>query len=240
MKQLYFVQSEVRDVEAIRTQYKGQWFRSKLEAQWAKFFDYLGIKWAYESEGYAFEDGTMYLPDFYLPEMKAWFEVKGVMSSDDMHKIEQLIKESGRAVHIGYADGAFLACDLWEDGYDLGHRGDCKGFLSYCSECKKYGFIGENGSWTCPVCHAWDGDHYLNPLTMDGGSDDDYKALWREKAYIDVQASKAKRVGEYQAGYIPIDSAIRIANEALYSLYDSARAEIEYNVRALERSMARP
>ena len=32
------------------TKYKGYWFRSRLEARWAIFFDTLGLKWLYEPE----------------------------------------------------------------------------------------------------------------------------------------------------------------------------------------------
>lgn len=63
-------------MKAIETKYKGYKFRSRLEARWAVFFDALGIKWEYEPEGYQFEDGTMYLPDFYLPDLKTYVEIK--------------------------------------------------------------------------------------------------------------------------------------------------------------------
>lgn len=62
-------------IGAIETEYAGYKFRSRLEARWAVFFDSLGVEWRYEPEG--FEAGrTRYLPDFYLPELKVWCEVK--------------------------------------------------------------------------------------------------------------------------------------------------------------------
>ena len=54
-------------IKAIETEYNGYRFRSRLEARWAVFFDELGIKYQYEPEGFDL-DGTLYLPDFYLPE----------------------------------------------------------------------------------------------------------------------------------------------------------------------------
>ena len=63
-------------MKAIETEYKGYKFRSRLEARWAVFFDAIGIKWEYEPEGYQFEDGTMYLPDFYLPDLATYVEIK--------------------------------------------------------------------------------------------------------------------------------------------------------------------
>lgn len=37
-------------MQPIRTNYKGILFRSKLEAEWAKFFDSLSIPWLYEQK----------------------------------------------------------------------------------------------------------------------------------------------------------------------------------------------
>lgn len=78
---------------AIETRYAGCHFRSRLEARWAVFFDHLDVEWHYEPQGFewgahAGEFGTdhkagRYLPDFYLPSINTWFEVKGVKPSDD-------------------------------------------------------------------------------------------------------------------------------------------------------------
>ncbi len=62
-------------IKAIETQYKGYRFRSRLEARWAIFFDFSGIKWYYENEGYELSSGW-YLPDFWLPEYRLHVEVK--------------------------------------------------------------------------------------------------------------------------------------------------------------------
>lgn len=63
-------------MQAIETIYKGYRFRSRLEARWAVFFDALGIKWEYEPEGYDLEEAGWYLPDFWLPQVKMFAEVK--------------------------------------------------------------------------------------------------------------------------------------------------------------------
>lgn len=55
-------------MKVLPTCYQGQNFRSRLEARWAVFFDYLSIKWVYEPEGYDLGDGVWYLPDFYLSD----------------------------------------------------------------------------------------------------------------------------------------------------------------------------
>lgn len=63
-------------IKPIETIYKGYRFRSRLEARWAVFFDNVMVEYEYEPEGFVLEDGTMYLPDFYLPEIDAYVEVK--------------------------------------------------------------------------------------------------------------------------------------------------------------------
>lgn len=63
-------------MKAIETVYNGYRFRSRLEARWAVFFDTLGIKYEYEPEGFEFDDGTRYLPDFWLPGIGVYVEIK--------------------------------------------------------------------------------------------------------------------------------------------------------------------
>lgn len=63
-------------IKAIETEYNGYRFRSRLEARWAVFFDQAGITYEYEPEGFELEDGTRYLPDFYLPDDDVYVEVK--------------------------------------------------------------------------------------------------------------------------------------------------------------------
>src|SRR5690349_10918121 len=65
-------------IKPIETRYAGCRFRSRLEARWAVFFDHLGIKWEYETQGYRIgPDERPYLPDFRLPHDDLWVEVKG-------------------------------------------------------------------------------------------------------------------------------------------------------------------
>lgn len=63
--------------KAIQTRYDGYYFRSRLEARWAVFFNLMGIKYQYECEGFELNFGDYYLPDFYLPNEGVWVEVKG-------------------------------------------------------------------------------------------------------------------------------------------------------------------
>ncbi len=70
----------------VPTRYRHVLFRSRLEARWAVFFDALNLKWHYEPEGFALADKEWYLPDFWLPEVGWFCEVKpyiGIFYSED-------------------------------------------------------------------------------------------------------------------------------------------------------------
>lgn len=96
-------------LQAIETIHKGYRFRSRLEARWAVFFDALGIKWEYEKEGYDL-DGLWYLPDFWLPELGYWVEVKGELpqgyesgedlTGEEIEKATRLARLSGKGVYL--------------------------------------------------------------------------------------------------------------------------------------------
>lgn len=72
--------------KSVQTYYKGYYFRSRIEARYAVFLDYLAILWKYEPEGYIIEEseftkwfgheGDAYLPDFFLPELNIYLEIK--------------------------------------------------------------------------------------------------------------------------------------------------------------------
>lgn len=68
-------------LKPIQTSYNGYLFRSRLEARWAVFFDELGIVYKYEDEGFDL-DGNYYLPDFYLPELDIFIEIKPDFASE--------------------------------------------------------------------------------------------------------------------------------------------------------------
>tara|TARA_R110000868_G_scaffold76341_2_gene219609 strand:- start:981 stop:1682 length:702 start_codon:yes stop_codon:yes gene_type:complete len=92
-------------LKAIETRYAGCHFRSRLEARWAVVFDHLGVKWEYEPEGFQWEAQTIirdtrtrfahegqlaggkYLPDFLLPDLDAWFEVKGPKPTEEDYRL---------------------------------------------------------------------------------------------------------------------------------------------------------
>lgn len=178
-------------VKAIETIYKGYRFRSRLEAKWAVFFDDIGIEWIYEPEGFVFSDGTKYLPDFYLPESKEFFEVKGIMTEEDDHKVQKLIEELQIGITVGFSDFTFIACcNPWPKS-TISQESKDNSCLVRCEKCGKHYFSGTSESYACKVCGAWDGDHYFSPILYGDGSVTGYD-FGRKAAYALLQAKQAR------------------------------------------------
>lgn len=97
------------DIKPIETIYNGYRFRSRLEARWAVFFDEAGIEYEYEPEGFVLGNGVRYLPDFYLPTLDAYVEIKhGNLDDDSLYEAEDkctwLYVETGKAVLLCKGD----------------------------------------------------------------------------------------------------------------------------------------
>lgn len=92
-------------LKAIPTEYDGHRFRSRLEARWALFFNFIGIPWEFEREAFSLvADGkpTGFTPDFWLPSLRIWFEVKPELSS--MHHDQALALVGKVDAFLGSAD----------------------------------------------------------------------------------------------------------------------------------------
>ncbi|MDX9710126.1 MAG: hypothetical protein RBT64_11285 [Trichloromonas sp.] len=99
-------------IQPIETRYRGYRFRSRLEAKWAVFFDAAKIRWLYEPQGFVV-DGRPYLPDFYLPDIGCYFEVKPT-SEYDLDFLQSFAYEVGENVVVaegGIPDPAEWACE---------------------------------------------------------------------------------------------------------------------------------
>ena len=149
-------------MKAIETIYNGIRFRSRTEARWAVFMDALGVVWEYEREGFDLGDGVLYLPDFWLPQLNCWIEIKGVRAvpEDELKKVRRLAKQSGKDVYLFCGSplapdednpnlwyGAESAADWFpsEGGQD-GHHLWCE-----CPRCRRVGieFDGRAGRIGC-------------------------------------------------------------------------------------------
>lgn len=88
-------------MRVIETSYSGYKFRSRTEARYAVFFDALGEKWEYEKEGFDLDDRDFYLPDFWLPRLETFVEIKGQKpTEDEIRKCRKLQFFTGNQVAI--------------------------------------------------------------------------------------------------------------------------------------------
>lgn len=99
----------MQKIKAIDTIYNGYRFRSRLEARWAVFFDTVKIRYEYEKEGYDLGKGLYYLPDFWLPDLELFVEIKGQDPTEEENKKATLLARlSGNDVVILGAIPRFL------------------------------------------------------------------------------------------------------------------------------------
>jgi len=131
-------------MKAIETVYNGYRFRSRLEARWAVFYDVLGIKWEYEKEGYDLGSGIYYLPDFYIPHLDCWIEIKGQCTPIDNKIFELFSEQSEKKVYLFI--GEIPNPDTLECSgppYNENNSAYILGDLHYVwCECPDCGFVG--------------------------------------------------------------------------------------------------
>jgi hypothetical protein len=144
-------------ITAIQTRYAGCRFRSRLEARWAVFFDHLGVPWQYEPQGFELEHGP-YLPDFFLPSIDTWYEVKGrqltevesMLATDLMIGTDQDVVVAWGDIprSVDYAG----ANDAWrreQRGMYLAVDWDLYGWC-ICNDCGKPGI--QYAARSCRIC----------------------------------------------------------------------------------------
>mgnify|MGYP001564766639 CR=1 FL=1 len=160
-------------IKAIETRYKGYRFRSRLEARWAVFFDALGIVWEYEKEGFDLGAAGYYLPDFWLPDLNVWIEIKGEHPTpEEEAKAWGLATATDRAV-VMFTCGIPMPWSLEEIQYlcgscDSGRAhfsgGGWDNLYQFCERmcCGKIGieFDGRSARITCDCKPGYDGKAY--------------------------------------------------------------------------------
>jgi len=66
--------------------------RSSWEVKTADYLTSLGLDWYYEYEWLYVDDKTNYLPDFYIPSLDIYIEVKGRLKDSDVYKLDNVRK----------------------------------------------------------------------------------------------------------------------------------------------------
>lgn len=69
------------------------WMRSTYEARFANFLDTLDVEWSYEPKHFSVLNGAKtYLPDFYVPNIDAFIEIKGWWRDDAREKFDDFVR----------------------------------------------------------------------------------------------------------------------------------------------------
>ncbi len=133
------------ELKPLDTLYKGYRFRSRLEARWAVFYDALGVKWMYEFEGFNLGNGLTYLPDFFLPDLNVWVEVKAKKPTQvEIDKACRLAISTNQHVYIffgdiPYVDVQWLECE-WDGAHIYFAQGGMDNHFHWC-ECPMCGKV---------------------------------------------------------------------------------------------------
>lgn len=185
-------------IKAIPRTYAGVRFRSTLEADWAYNLDLLSISWQYEPEGVQLPSGSYYRPDFYLPDISTWLEVKGPHDG----RLDK-IAEFGAVVwgehdYIGGFDrpdqvvligrpaerGVMVVTDPGGSGHPRNWHTQIK--AARCRLCKAVQFFLPWRWWPCRVCAGirWSDNgeplEFLEPMETLIPLDDQWRQLaWK-------------------------------------------------------------
>jgi hypothetical protein len=170
----------VQPTDARPVKYGNVTLRSHLEADWALTLDGLGIRWEYEPETIAMPSGAIYMPDFWLPELGTWIEVKG----DGVPRVEKAVElGETRACHCdGTCSCAWPGGELVlighppQDCTNRTHRAWRRGghlnwststgrtaWLHRCENCQRAGWIAAVMPLQCRACRERPTGHLYGP-----------------------------------------------------------------------------
>ena len=127
--------TDTRVGHVIETRFAGHRFRSRTEARWCVFFDALGVQWEYEPQGYIVR-GKPYLPDFYIHDWQAWWEVKSMGDQHQIYSFTWKLQQLRRDTRALQAYVCFGSPDL------------IRGSQIYDDQCC-YNWVDENGPTDC-------------------------------------------------------------------------------------------
>ena len=168
----------ITQLKTLPCKYKEIEYRSKTEARVAEeIFDRHQIKFLYETETYNF-DGELYSPDFYLPEIKTFIEVKGATDSN-LSKPQKLLKTLRDQWEKNYIDSGgfkennngliswewnqpFMVIAIFSDGTFKSVDEEGKKsmvFFTLCEKCNSWQFMHVSAYYECRKCGNHDEHH---------------------------------------------------------------------------------
>lgn len=146
----------------VPTEYAGTTFRSRLEAQWACFFDSAKWRWRYEPT-----DLFGYIPDFVITFQRAplLVEVKPEYDIDGLRPYAEKVCRSGwRGDFLMVGAGPLWVRSesvaslgllaLWDRESDDGWQSEDHAIAIDCNQCGKLSFRHASAEWFCINCRA--------------------------------------------------------------------------------------
>lgn len=150
-------------IRAIETEFDGVMYRSRLEAQTALFLKKLHLKYLYEPHVIDLGDGVNYVPDFYLPDIDTYIEVKGG-HNERLDKWEKFVELREKELIEKHGDAfSFNGRNILikETGIDNKNIN-----IIFCSSCEKKSFLDfVNDLYICPSCNKHYSDEELDAAT---------------------------------------------------------------------------
>ena len=153
-------------IEAIETKYNGVYYRSRLEARWAIFFDEIGLPSEYEIMGMSFGD-IRYLPDFFLPFDNVHVEIKPENISEKEESRLAALKDIWKNENVS-GDFMIIRGVPAFGQYAIEFAGDIGTAYVFakCRRCNGIGYLGDSGEWGYIGPHTC-GDHERAPIYDD-------------------------------------------------------------------------
>lgn len=193
----------------IPTTYCGIRFRSRLEADAAQLLTLIRAEWVYEPESFLLTCGEHYRPDFWLPGLATWFEVRGYESERGRTQIVGFAEE----IRCGRIRGAYCTLDLSGASWSAREGAGGVAVALQCDDCGQWG-LGCEDQLRCRACgryrnrgNVWDLRIAEARLRLS-----DFVAPWltpvefaRHTGLARPEAHGFSRVGELlsQSGVIP-------------------------------------
>lgn len=194
-------------IQPLPTAYNCIEYRSRLEARWAVYFDSLGLPFEYETEGFDLGAAVKYLPDFWLPTLRIWIEIKGPDPTDgETEKAHRLAVQTGSPLFV------------FHGGIEMPD--------SPRGAPKAYGFFPDlTADYGCQWCECPDCGQI--GITFEGRSDRlpckmDYASAWKLKTGSDITVPAPK--GGCPRHAPNLDKTRNVATEKLSAAYGAARA----------------
>jgi hypothetical protein len=139
-------------MRVLPTRYDGVLYRSRTEARWAVFFNAVGCCHQWEATGYDLA-GLWYLPDFWLPTINTYLEVKGAKPTAEERRKSMLLSAATDSTVVVVSGAPEPRADdsdavlMWRGGRFIGAA-----TMAYCEPCGRLVFHSggwDDRCWTC-------------------------------------------------------------------------------------------